>query len=64
MKALIIVIFFLLLGAFFIVSNNNLALIDPSNAGIFLEKYFGWFEKSINNFKDITAFAVKQDWSP
>jgi len=64
MKLFIIAIFFFLLGAFFIISNYNLALIVPSNVNIFFDKYTDWFFNMGKNFKNITAFAIKQDWIP
>jgi calcineurin-like phosphoesterase family protein len=64
MKILVIILFFLLLGAFFIVTNNNLALIIPGNADKFIVQYSGWFSNVFQNFKNITAFAVKLSWLP
>jgi hypothetical protein len=64
MKLFILIIFFFLLGAFFIVSNYNLALIYPANLPIFLEKYTDWFFNLGKNFKNITAYAIKQEWIP
>ena len=64
MKIVLFIIIFFLLTAFFIISENKLALKEERKRGEFKQLYSDWLNKTLENFKSVTAHLVKLDWLP
>ena len=62
-KLIIIFILVLIIGGFIIKSSYNLNLDDNSDKKTFVKVFTTWLGKLFSNFRDITAYAIKKDWS-
>jgi len=64
MKKLIVVfILVLIIGGYFIKANYNLDLDNNSDKKTFVKVFTSWLGRLFTNFKDITAYTIKKDWS-
>ncbi len=54
----------LLIGAFMVYSTYDLDFSKKGDKSTFFVKYSGWLIKTGNNVKDVTGYAIQQDWTP
>ena len=63
-KLFIFTVLLLVVVSVFIVVQNNLNVKETSGRKAFLGVFTGWVVKTFKNMADVTAYAVKHDWTP